>query len=67
MSWTWMLLNRPKESSDFVFGVWNEDTESITDYFEREHKSTIDYHSWIYSPGGSIEENTILMASVIRR
>ncbi len=57
-----VITTDPKKSSDFVFGVWNEETESITDYFGDEHKSLIDDYSWIYSPGGAIEENTILLS-----
>lgn len=46
----------PTNSFEYLFGVWDEETESITDFYGDTHEVEILDTTWISAPGGSLTD-----------
>ncbi len=44
----------PTNPFKYLFGVWDEETESVTDFYGETHKIEIVDTTWISAPGGSL-------------
>jgi hypothetical protein len=50
----------PSKPFEYLFGVWDEETESITDFYGDIHRVEIVDTTWISAPGGSLTDGRLI-------